>query len=111
MNKHDTTTSKFLALVLRHHLEAIGLTLDGEGWAVVDELIAKAAAQGQAFDRATLARIVADNDKKRYALSDDGLRIRAVQGHSTVTVALSHVERAPPAVLYHGTATRFLDSI
>ena len=111
MNKHDVTVSKFLALVLRHQPEAIGLALDGEGWADVDELIAKAAARGRVFNRATLARVVADNDKKRYALSEDGTRIRAVQGHSTATVALAHAEHEPPDVLYHGTATRFLDSI
>ena len=31
--------SKFLSLVLRHQPEAIGLTLDAQGWAVVEDLI------------------------------------------------------------------------
>src|SRR3954447_17418462 len=32
-------TSKFLSLVLRHRPDRIGLTLDPQGWARVDELI------------------------------------------------------------------------
>ena len=35
--------SKFLALVLRHDLGRIELTLDAEGWADFDELLAAAA--------------------------------------------------------------------
>ena len=34
-------TSKFLSYVLRHKPDAIGLTLDPEGWADIEELIAK----------------------------------------------------------------------
>ena len=47
-------TSKFLSYVLRHQPEAIGLTLDGEGWADIDALIAGAARDGRALDRALL---------------------------------------------------------
>ncbi|HHM6590158.1 TPA: RNA 2'-phosphotransferase [Pseudomonas aeruginosa] len=43
-------TSKFLSYVLRHQPEAIGLTLDGEGWADIDALIAGAARDGRALD-------------------------------------------------------------
>jgi putative RNA 2'-phosphotransferase len=38
------------------------------------------------------------------------LRIRANQGHS-IKVDLELVPKTPPAELFHGTATRFLDSI
>jgi putative RNA 2'-phosphotransferase len=103
-------TSKFLSLVLRHQPEAIGLTLDDNGWADVDELIRLANESGHVLTRTLLERVVAENDKKRFAFSDDGRRIRASQGHSVaVDLALPPVE--PPEVLYHGTATRFLDSI
>lgn len=39
-------TSKFLSYVLRHQPEAIGLTLDGEGWADIDALIAGSGSHG-----------------------------------------------------------------
>jgi putative RNA 2'-phosphotransferase len=55
--------------------------------------------------------VVGSNEKKRFALSDDNRRIRAVQGHSTDTVAIQHIAKEPPTFLYHGTATRFLDTI
>jgi putative RNA 2'-phosphotransferase len=102
--------SKFLSLVLRHKPDAIGLSLDDNGWANIDELIAKANAAGTAFDGPALLHVVETSDKKRFSVSPDGLRIRAAQGHS-VSVELGLVPREPPPVLYHGTATRFVEAI
>lgn len=104
-------TSKFLSYILRHHPEAIGLHLDSEGWADVDELLQKAAGQGREIDRVLLLEVVANNDKKRFALSDDGRKICAQQGHSTDQVAIDYPPQEPPEVLYHGTADRFWPSI
>ena len=103
--------SKFLSYVLRHEPQAIGLLLDSEGWARIDALIEGAAREGRQLTPELIAEVVASNDKKRFALSEDGQRIRAVQGHSSKTVNLQLAEQQPPAVLYHGTATRFMDSI
>ncbi len=102
--------SKFLSLVLRHKPEEIGLTLDANGWADVDNLLRLANAAGRRIDWALLEQVVAESDKKRFAFSDDGLRIRASQGHS-VEVDLALAPAVPPEVLFHGTATRFLESI
>ena len=101
--------SRFLALVLRHRPETIGLVLDAAGWADIDTLIA-CAAPHHPLTRDLIERAVAGNDKQRYAISDDGRRIRARQGHS-IDVDLGLPALAPPPVLYHGTATRFLDAI
>lgn len=78
-----TETSKFLSYVLRHQPQSIGLTLDSEGWAQIDTLIAGAAKAGRKLDRALIEKVVETRDKKRFSLSPDGTRIRAVQGHST----------------------------
>lgn len=102
--------SKFLSLVLRHKPEEIGLTLDENGWADVDELIRLAGKKGRPLTRPLLDRIVAENDKKRFAYSEDGRRIRASQGHS-IEVDLALPPSEPPEKLYHGTASRFIDSI
>lgn len=110
-NKQLTEASKFLSYVLRHEPQALGLTLDREGWAPVDALIAAAAQHGRVLDRSLIEQVVTTSEKKRFALSADGSSIRAVQGHSTDSVAISFEEKVPPAVLYHGTATRFLESI
>lgn len=105
------TTSKFLSWVLRHEPEAIGLALDKEGWVDVATLIARAAVHGTVLTEELIREVVRTSDKKRFTLSEDGLRIRAAQGHTTQTVALSHPVRTPPAVLYHGTAEHKLPSI
>jgi putative RNA 2'-phosphotransferase len=112
MTKDDKlkSISKFLSFVLRHEPHSIGLTLDEGGWADVSELLAKAGAAGKRMDRHVLQQVVDTSDKKRFAFSEDGLRIRANQGHSVeVTLGLEPV--MPPHVLYHGTASRFLPSI
>lgn len=110
MSKELTRTSKFLSLVLRHQPEAIGLSLDDHGWADVNELLACSAAQGRNLSLDLLRRVVEDNDKQRFILDEDRLRIRANQGHS-IAVDLELEARDPPERLYHGTATRFLSSI
>lgn len=110
MSSSLVRTSKFLSLILRHDPARIGLTLDGEGWADVDELLAAAVRSGVEIDRSLLKQVVAENDKKRFAFSPDGTRIRASQGHS-VPIELGLAPQTPPETLYHGTATRFLDSI
>lgn len=111
MSKQYTDTSKFLSYVLRHEPQAIGLTLNQEGWADIAALIAGARQSGRMLDIDLIRAVVASSDKKRFAISDDGLCIRAVQGHSTASVAISYAEKVPPEFLYHGTATRFLESI
>jgi putative RNA 2'-phosphotransferase len=103
-------TSKFLSLVLRHRPQRIGLQLDPNGWADVDELIERAVSAGIPLDRALLKQVVEQNDKQRFALSDDGTRIRANQGHS-IPIELDLPAVAPPEDLFHGTAAQFLPSI
>ena len=102
--------SKFLALVLRHKPGEIGLELDEEGWAEIRELLQKSAAKGRNISDEQLRKVVEVDSKQRYSLSEDGLRIRANQGHS-VSVDLGLEAVKPPEILYHGTVERFVDSI
>jgi putative RNA 2'-phosphotransferase len=108
---HLAELSKFLSFVLRHQPEHIGLSLDREGWADIEALLLWVNHSGKALDLATLMQVIEESDKKRFSLSEDGLRIRAAQGHSTKVVSINHPEKTPPDVLYHGTATRLLDAI
>lgn len=103
-------TSKFLSFVLRHKPDAIGLELDAAGWADVDDLIRLAKASGRALDHELLFLVVETNDKQRFALDEARTRIRANQGHS-IEIDLGLSPRSPPPVLFHGTASRFLESI
>ncbi|CAN7448058.1 RNA 2'-phosphotransferase [Rhizobacter sp. LjRoot28] len=110
MSESHESISKFLSLVLRHSPETIGLQLHEGGWASIDALIRLATAHGRPLSRQLVEQVVRESEKQRFALSDDGLSIRANQGHS-VKVELGLVKVVPPDELFHGTATRFLDSI
>lgn len=101
---------KFLSLILRHEPSKIGIQLDANGWADIEELIQKCGKYRVSFTRKELEEIVATNNKKRYSLNDDQTKIRANQGHS-IAVDLEFTPQEPPAFLYHGTADRFLPSI
>lgn len=108
--KPNSKLSKFLSLILRHQPEVVGIVLDPQGWVAIDHLIEACAKAGTRFTRDELLQVVESDDKKRFTVSEDGQRIRAAQGHS-VEVELGLVPIEPPETLFHGTATRFLDSI
>jgi len=110
-DKTLVTTSKFLSLVLRHQPDVVGMKLDDEGWLAIDDLIVNATQRGHALTLELLHEVVANNDKQRFALSDDGLRIRANQGHSVTGVDLKLEKQTPPDTLYHGTVAAFVDGI
>jgi putative RNA 2'-phosphotransferase len=73
-------------------------------------LLSKANAAGTELSETMLREVVAGYEKQRFALSPDGQRIRASQGHS-IQVDLGLEPTEPPATLYHGTALRNLGSI
>ena len=108
--KETIRASKFLSLVLRHEPERVGLVLGEAGWIGVDELLRAVNQHGMPLTLDGLKHVVATSDKKRFALSEGSLSIRANQGHS-VEVDLQYEPQTPPELLYHGTATRFLDGI
>ena len=105
-----TKASKFMSLILRHDPGTAGIALDAQGWANIDALLAGMALKRHPITREILDEIVAEDAKQRYTISDDGLRIRANQGHS-IQVDVGLEELRPPDVLFHGTATRFGDAI
>jgi putative RNA 2'-phosphotransferase len=104
MNKEKALVQKGkrLSYLLRHDQS---YTFDAHGYREVSDLI-----QNHGYTMEELLEIVATNNKKRYEFNDDKTKIRARQGHS-VNVNVDLRECVPPEILYHGTATRFLDSI
>lgn len=88
--------------MLRHDKD---YSFDKHGWREVFDLI-----KNHHYTMQELEEIVETNDKKRYEFSDDKKKIRARQGHS-INVDVELEEKTPPDILYHGTATKFLESI
>ena len=107
MSKRET--SKFIALILRHKPEVIGITLDEHGWADVGELI-KGVSRTHPLTMDILEQIVAEDEKQRYSFSEDKMRIRANQGHS-IAVDVELEKDTPPELLFHGTGQKYVESI
>lgn len=108
--KQQKSFSKFMSLVLRHHPARINLELDPSGWCSVDDLLQGMRVAGRQLSRTQLEFVVAENDKQRFEFSEDGRKIRARQGHS-VSVELGYEPTHPPKILFHGTPTKFVESI
>jgi putative RNA 2'-phosphotransferase len=102
--------SKFLSLVLRHRPSVIGLTLDDSGWADIAQLVELGRKSGVSLSLGKILQAVAESDKQRFAISENGLKIRANQGHS-IAVDLGFKKANPPELLYHGTASNNLTAI
>lgn len=101
-----TNWSKKLAFLLRH--DSLGFEqgkIDKEGFRNVNELISD-----QNFTIELLEKIVNSDSKGRYEFNQEHTKIRARQGHS-IPVDVGLEEKEPPEYLYHGTSTRFMDSI
>ena len=97
MSKSLNEWGRFLALVLRHKPQAVGIELDVHGWAQVEALLV-AFNRIEAFTMLMLEQIVAEDGKQRFAFSEDKKRIRANQGHS-VKVDVELREAVPPELL------------
>ncbi len=102
-------TSKFIALILRHKPEAIGIRLDEHGWADVGELL-EGVSRTHPLTMEELEEIVRTDEKQRYSFNGDRTLIRANQGHS-VPVDVELEEVTPPDVLYHGTGEKYVSPI
>lgn len=106
--------SKLLSLILRHRPETVHIQLDKQGFTSIDELIIninRFARLSFSLSREQLEEVVATNDKKRFEISADQTKIRAVQGHSTPQVQRDFPAQIPPNPLYHGTSTKALRTI
>mgnify|MGYP004608892867 CR=1 FL=1 len=101
--------SKYIALILRHKPETIGISLDKHGWANVDELI-NGINKEYPFTFDDLEIIVNTDNKQRYSFNEDRTLIRANQGHS-IPVDVELKETTPPGVLWHGTGEKYVESI
>ena len=107
--RHQDNTGKFIAFILRHHPESIGMKLDGHGWARTEDLIA-GIAKSRPFDMQMLEEIVRTDSKQRYSFNEDKTLIRANQGHS-IQVDVELEQKTPPDVLWHGTGEKYVESI
>ena len=108
-NKEFNNLGRYIALILRHKPDVIGITLDKHGWANVKDLI-DGINNTQYFTMEMLEEIVNKDNKQRYSFNEDKTFIRANQGHS-IKVDVDLKEKIPPDILYHGTGEKYCNSI
>lgn len=109
--KELVTVSRFLSFALRHGPKKIGIQLDANGWARIDDLVKQSNRCGRRLSPELIRKVVAASDKQRFAISGDGIFIRANQGHSIAAIDVGLTSVKPPELLFHGTAQRFVASI
>lgn len=103
MTLSDEEISRSLSHALRHNPDALGITLDTQGWVDLSAIADALRQQGGEWSHllpTDLEGVVTRSTKARHEISDG--RIRACYGHSLPEV-ISHVPTNPPALLYHGT--------
>lgn len=111
MNTDERTKlSKAMSLLLRHRPERGHLTLDEQGWVSLDSLVEGLSAVGIQSTRGHVLEVIAECSKQRFSWDKLRDQVRANQGHS-VEVDLNLSPQEPPMILYHGTVSRFLESI
>ena len=103
--------SKEISFALRHAPWEYELELDEKGFVPVVQLL-DALNEGGSYSRdvtvGDLEAVVLNSDKKRHEIVGD--RIRAIYGHS-IPGKVIYEPSTPPAILYHGTARRFVNRI
>ena len=103
--------SKAMSKALRHRPERLGITLAPDGSVELTDLVDALNRRGgwpRAITEADVMQVVEHGSKQRFAVEDG--RIRARYGHS-IPLEEAYVPATPPAVLYHGTSQRNLESI
>ena len=102
--------TKFLKTILRHNPDIIGLMVDYEGWAYVDDLLACLANIKFKLSLDELKELMEEDPKGRFAFNRDASKVRATYGHSfPVDLKLPIVK--PPETLYIPTGDKYCQDV
>lgn len=101
--------SKNLSWILRHGAFDLGLTLDSEGWCLLDDILKLEQLQGVTEEE--IQYVVQNNDKQRFSIKNNNnkIYIRANQGHSNELATVVKTEKLlqeiikPLDIAVHGT--------
>lgn len=94
---------KIVSGALRHFPTDIGVSLDQDGWADLDQLL-EAIGSRRRYDwleKEDLIALVETDEKGRYEIEDN--KIRATYGH-TIDVSPDLPKKVPPEELYYGSS-------
>ncbi len=110
-HRNNVFISKKMSYCLRHNPGKYGLKLDEYGFVDLQDFLNAMNRVHHFQPKLTemkIREIMHDSDKERFKIKNG--RICALYGHSVPGI-IKRKKAVPPAVLYHGTAHRFLPSI
>ena len=102
---------KEITYALRHVPWEYELEMDDKGFVDIEQLLSAINEENKyskIIDKFDIIKVMEISNKKRLEII--GERIRAMYGRS-FPMQIKYEEETPPAMLYHGTAKRFLNSI
>ena len=104
MASAETRLSKYLAYLLRHGGEELGLVFDAEGWTSVADVRRLLDQRGEGCSDAQFDALIAGDRTGKARFERQGNRVRARCGHSQGVPDVHYLACTPPAKLYHGTS-------
>jgi putative RNA 2'-phosphotransferase len=107
--KDRVLLSKAMSLRLRHRPGRFGLTLDGEGFAPLDDLVRSLVRWKEWMDADAVLEVVRRCEKGRFETRGGG--VRCVYGHSFDEPIITYPPTQPPEIIFHGTSRSVLDGI
>ncbi len=110
MNKTQTQMSKLISYWLRHKPQDGNIQLDPYGWANIEDILLALKENNLETTLNDLVTLSNSFDKIRWKIDVDHKRIKATHGHS-IFIKQELEPQIPQEDLYHGTASRFLESI
>ncbi len=111
MKKIYIKISKFLSFILRHGPDKVGLELDSNGFADLNEVLKVLNNRFKNFKitKYTLEEIIEQSNKRRFQIEDS--KIRALYGHSLKDKIVMIETTDLPSKLYHGTNLKAYNAI
>lgn len=103
MKKLYIKISKFLSFILRHGPDKVGLELDSNGFADLNEVlkVLNHRFTNYKITKYTLEEIIEQSEKRRFEIENS--KIRAFYGHSIDDKIVMKEAMDLPSFLYHGT--------
>lgn len=111
MNKLYIKISKFLSFILRHGPDKLGLELDSDGFADLNEVlkVLNNKFKNIKITKYTLEEIIKQSEKRRFQIEDS--KIKAFYGHSIDAKIVMKLAADLPPILYHGTNLKAFNAI
>ncbi len=111
MKKTHIKISKFLSFILRHGPGKVGLELDSNGFANLNEVlnVLNERFKNIKITKLTLEEIIKQSEKRRFEIVNS--KIRAFYGHSIDEKIVMKEVIDLPSTLYHGTNPKAYNAI